>query len=155
VDEHSAELLFRHNVMRLLQDAGLLTEERTELLLSWRHNGFSIHNPLRRFLSPMSAAAARAECAGGGGRGTRVRGSKVIVLGRNAPVGGSWRFLRPLEACEPALRLETAPERRPSLERTKETSYPSVTVLRNLLRCIVMRGKRIAAACSNSRLPLE
>lgn len=36
VDEHAAELLFRHKVMRLLQDVGLLTEERTELLLSKR-----------------------------------------------------------------------------------------------------------------------
>jgi diadenosine tetraphosphate (Ap4A) HIT family hydrolase/ribosomal protein S27E len=44
VDEHSAELLFRHKVMRLLQDKGLLSEERTELLLSWRHTGFSVHN---------------------------------------------------------------------------------------------------------------
>ena len=41
VDEHSAELLFRHKVMRLLQDEGLLSDERTELLLSWRHTGFS------------------------------------------------------------------------------------------------------------------
>jgi len=30
--------------MRLLQDEGLLSEERTELLLSWRHTGFSVHN---------------------------------------------------------------------------------------------------------------
>jgi len=27
---YAAELLFRHKVMRLLQDVGLLTEERTE-----------------------------------------------------------------------------------------------------------------------------
>ncbi len=47
VDEHSAELLFRHKVMRLLQDEGLLSEERTELLLSWRHTGFSVHNQVR------------------------------------------------------------------------------------------------------------
>ena len=47
VDEHSAELLFRHKVMRLLQDEGLLSEERTELLLSWRHTGFSVHNRVR------------------------------------------------------------------------------------------------------------
>jgi hypothetical protein len=47
VDEHSAELLFRHKVMRLLQDEGLLTEERAELLLSWRHTGFSVHNQVR------------------------------------------------------------------------------------------------------------
>jgi len=37
IDEHAAELLFRHKVIRLLQDEGLLSEERTELLLSWRH----------------------------------------------------------------------------------------------------------------------
>jgi ribosomal protein S27E len=47
VDEHAAGLLFRHKVMRLLQDVGLLTEERTELLLSWRHSGFSVHNRVR------------------------------------------------------------------------------------------------------------
>jgi hypothetical protein len=47
VDEHAAELLYRHKVMRLLQDVGLLTEERTELLLSWRHTGFSVHNRVR------------------------------------------------------------------------------------------------------------
>ena len=47
VDEHSAELLFRHKVMRLLQDEGLLSEERTQLLLSWRHTGFSVHNRVR------------------------------------------------------------------------------------------------------------
>ena len=46
-DEHAAELLFRHKVMRLLQNEGLLTEERTELLLSWRHSGFSVHNRVR------------------------------------------------------------------------------------------------------------
>jgi hypothetical protein len=33
--------------MRLLQDEGLLSEERTELLLSWRHTGFSVHNRVR------------------------------------------------------------------------------------------------------------
>ena len=47
MDEHSAELLFRHKVMRLLQKEGLLSEERTELLLSWRHTGFSVHNRVR------------------------------------------------------------------------------------------------------------
>ena len=47
VDEHSAELLFRHKVMRLLQDEGPLSEERTKLLLSWRHTGFSVHNQVR------------------------------------------------------------------------------------------------------------
>ena len=47
VDEHSAELVFRHKVMRLLQDEGLLSDERSELLLSWRHTGFSVHNRVR------------------------------------------------------------------------------------------------------------
>ena len=47
VDESAAELLYRHKVMRLLQDAGLLTEERAALLLSWRHTGFSVHNRVR------------------------------------------------------------------------------------------------------------
>ena len=47
VDERSAEFLFRHKVIRFLQDEGLLTEERTELLLSWRHTGFSVHNRVR------------------------------------------------------------------------------------------------------------
>ena len=42
VDEHAAELLFRHKVLRLLQDTGLLSEERTELLLSWRHTGLLV-----------------------------------------------------------------------------------------------------------------
>ena len=47
VDEHAAELLFRHKVLRLLQEDGLLSEERTELLLSWRHTGFSVHTRVR------------------------------------------------------------------------------------------------------------
>jgi hypothetical protein len=33
--------------MRLLQEVGLLTEERIALLLSWRHSGFSVHNRVR------------------------------------------------------------------------------------------------------------
>jgi len=47
VDEHAAELLFRHKVIRLLQEEGLLSDERTQLLLSWRHTGFSVHNRVR------------------------------------------------------------------------------------------------------------
>ena len=33
--------------MRPLQDEGLLSDERTGLLLSWRHTGFSVHNRVR------------------------------------------------------------------------------------------------------------
>ena len=47
VDEHAAELLIRHKVIRLLQAEGLLSDERTQLLLSWRHTGFSVHNRVR------------------------------------------------------------------------------------------------------------
>jgi len=31
----------------MLLEEGLLTGERTELLLSWRHTGFSVHNRVR------------------------------------------------------------------------------------------------------------
>jgi len=40
----SAEQLFRHKVIRLLQRAGRLDEDRTRLLLSWPHCGFSVQN---------------------------------------------------------------------------------------------------------------
>jgi hypothetical protein len=43
VDAEAAALLFRHKVFSFLQAAGLLSEERTRLLLSWRHSGFSVH----------------------------------------------------------------------------------------------------------------
>jgi hypothetical protein len=42
VDERCAELLFRKKVLDLLSGEGLLSEERQQLLLSWRHRtGFS------------------------------------------------------------------------------------------------------------------
>jgi hypothetical protein len=44
VSSSAAEQLFRHKVIRLLQHAGLLDEDRTRLLLSWHHSGFSVHN---------------------------------------------------------------------------------------------------------------
>jgi hypothetical protein len=43
VDGEAAALVLRHKVFRLLQREGLLSEERTRLLLSWRHSGFSVH----------------------------------------------------------------------------------------------------------------
>lgn len=36
--------LFRHKVIAILRDEGLLSQERIELLMSWRHSGFSAHN---------------------------------------------------------------------------------------------------------------
>ncbi len=44
VDTHQAELLFRHKLLRLLRDRGRISEERIDLLLSWRHSGFGVHN---------------------------------------------------------------------------------------------------------------
>ncbi len=44
VDPSAAEQLFRHFGVRLLQRADLLDEDRTRLLLSWQHSGFSVHN---------------------------------------------------------------------------------------------------------------
>jgi hypothetical protein len=44
VDERAAEKLFRHKVLRLLRRRGLLSQDRIELLLSWRRSGFSVHN---------------------------------------------------------------------------------------------------------------
>jgi hypothetical protein len=44
VDEAAAEKLFRHKVLALLHRRGLLSQQRSELLLSWRRSGFSVHN---------------------------------------------------------------------------------------------------------------
>jgi hypothetical protein len=47
VDPQVAERLFRHKVLRLLRRKELLSQERLELLLSWRYSGFSVHNEVR------------------------------------------------------------------------------------------------------------
>ena len=39
VDAHQAELLFRHKLFALLRDRGLISEQRIDMLLSWRHSG--------------------------------------------------------------------------------------------------------------------
>ena len=44
VDAHKAELVFRHKLLRFLRDRDLISEERIDLLLSWQHSGFSVHN---------------------------------------------------------------------------------------------------------------
>ncbi len=38
------ELVFRHKLLRFLRDRDLISEERIDLLLSWQHSGFSVHN---------------------------------------------------------------------------------------------------------------
>ena len=44
IDAHQAELLFRHKILKMLKKHGLLSDERINLLLSWKHTGFSIDN---------------------------------------------------------------------------------------------------------------
>ncbi len=44
IDPKAAELLFRHKVLRLLKDFGLVSNERIQLLLSWERTGFCVHN---------------------------------------------------------------------------------------------------------------
>ena len=43
-DPGAAEKVFRHHVLSFLKKRGLIDEERVQLLLSWRHTGFSVHN---------------------------------------------------------------------------------------------------------------
>ena len=97
VDERAAELLFRHKVMRLLQGEGLLSEERTELLLSWRHTGFSVHN--RVYVEPEDQAAVE--------RLARYIMRPPVSLERMAWDGeGEVRYRRKGGHEDPALRLD-------------------------------------------------
>jgi len=42
-----AEELFRHHVLRLLKAQGLLSDERIELLRSWKSTGFNTDDSVR------------------------------------------------------------------------------------------------------------
>ncbi len=44
VDTQAAERLFRHKVFTFLKQEELLSQERIDLLLSWRNSGFSVDN---------------------------------------------------------------------------------------------------------------
>jgi len=44
VDAEAAALVVRQEVFSFLHAEGLLSEERTQLLLSWRHSGFSVRS---------------------------------------------------------------------------------------------------------------
>ena len=50
LDQGAAEKPFRHKVLALLRRRGLLSQERIELLNSWRRSGFTVHN--RVFVHP-------------------------------------------------------------------------------------------------------
>jgi hypothetical protein len=47
IDTAKAEELFRHRVLSLLKNKDLLSEERVQLLLSWRRSGFSTDESVR------------------------------------------------------------------------------------------------------------
>ena len=47
LDHRMAEELFRHRVLRLLKKQLLLSDQRIELLLSWRRSGFNIDDSVR------------------------------------------------------------------------------------------------------------
>ena len=47
VDTRKAEKLFRHHVFRLLKEEGLLSEDRIEMMLSWKKSGFSVDDSVR------------------------------------------------------------------------------------------------------------
>jgi len=87
LDELAAERLFRHKVLSFLKEEGLISEERIELLLSWRHSGFSVDmsvkversggvafdersnvaEPGRRAETEVLAASRQCRCTRGGG----------------------------------------------------------------------------------------
>ena len=98
VDAKAAEQLFRHKVITLLRDEGLLTEEHIELLLSWRHSGFSALVPICRLahavgldsslLSRLSRHKAWATCA-------RESGETPRDAKETVPTGAASPRLRP------------------------------------------------------------
>ena len=48
LDLDAAEKLFRHKVLSFSKREGLISKERIEMLLSWRHNGgFSVENSVK------------------------------------------------------------------------------------------------------------
>jgi len=67
-------------------------------------------------------------------------GFEGAVLRQGSPVGGSCRYRRPLEACEPALRLETAPERRDSLEPNENNLHHRAAGLEGQINLVVVQN---------------
>ncbi len=93
VDERAAEELFRHKVLALLRRRGLLSEERIELLLSWRRSGFSVHNrvlahpgdgrefeALVRYMSHSAGLRRAADCPVHLFRAQGLRGESSVAL---------------------------------------------------------------------------
>ena len=126
VDEKSAELLFRHKVITLLADEGLITPDRLQLLDSWKsgHTGFSAHHRvtvpagdpaglerLARYLlrAPLSlerleleGSLARYRQAGEASRRGAIRSPRSPGAAPHAHSGapaGRGSILRPLRQC--------------------------------------------------------
>ena len=55
IDTHAAEILFREKVFRFLQRRGLLSDQRMDLLRSWRRSGFSVDNSVYLYPSDTQA----------------------------------------------------------------------------------------------------
>ena len=147
IDEHAAELLYRHKVMRMLRDEGLLTDERTELLLSWRHTGFSVHNRVRvepedqpaverlaRYIMRPPISLDRVEWGGEGVVHYRAKGGHD---GRSLPAGDAAEAFDPAEFI--ARVIMHIPEPRRHLVRYYGW-YSNVS-----------RGKRLKAASKHER----
>ena len=58
VDPKAPERLFRHKVLSFLRREEVISQERLELLLSWRHSGFSVHNEVRLLAGDTKALEA-------------------------------------------------------------------------------------------------
>src|SRR5918996_4695201 len=58
LDPYVAQSLFRHKVFAFLLRKELITPARVELLTSWRHSGFSVHNSV--YLAPGDHQAVEA-----------------------------------------------------------------------------------------------
>jgi hypothetical protein len=99
VDTVAAERLFRHEVIALLRDEGLLSEERIALLLSWRSSRFSVHNGVT--IGP--AVLFRPRSVEGGRR--RVCGSftpGLFACAKLAPQDGASFVTAPRRRCRAA-----------------------------------------------------
>lgn len=108
----AAEQLFRHKVITLLRDEELLTEERIELLMSWRHSGFSAHNAVTVPAGGHSSALSSTSK----GRSVRYR-----AKGSSARIGGTTfevtDFLARLRLHVPQPRLHQVRQSNPTPRR--------------------------------------
>jgi hypothetical protein len=58
VDPHAAQRLFAHKVLAFLQRKELISEQRLQLISSWKHSGFFVHNAVHVSAGDHSALEA-------------------------------------------------------------------------------------------------